>query len=228
MAELEKWEFGSRAWCEFASELGVELIRNAGLDLDRYAWGFSEEYLATPARLMDGRDIAGYHLLIKDGEVSGGPYIPEECLALPGFHVAIEWAMIAHSSYLPFNNVGHVPRGEAHMRLRRELKAVGIGDGKWVLEHTMPGADDTGRMCRACGSFAHASENCPVWPPGVGEALGSNPDAAVQKWRLKRSPELERFPESEWGVPLFHQMNREQKVRFLDLMGVTHCNLPRD
>lgn len=225
MAELEKWEFGSLAWCEFAADLGVNLIRNADLDLDRFAWGFSEEYLATPARLMDGRAVAGYHLMIKDGAVSGGPCIPEECLTLPGFHVAIEWAMIAHSSYLPFNHVGHKPRGEAHMRLRSELKAVGVGDGKWVLEHSMPNADNTGQMCRACGSFEHARENCPVWPPGIGEALGSNPDSAAHKWRLKRSPELEGFPESDWGVPLFHEMDREQKARFLKLMGQTSYNL---
>ena len=220
MVELQKWEFGSLAWCEFASELGVSLIRNANLNLDKTAWGFSEEYLATPDRLMDGREVAGYHLMIRDGVVSGGPLIPDACLALPGFHVAIEWAMIAHSSYLPFNGVGHVPRGEAHMRLRRELFAVGVGDGKWVLEHMMPGADDTGRMCPACGSFEHARVNCPVWPPGIGEALGSNPDAAARKWRLKRSPELEEFPESDWGVPLFHEMSDDQKVRFLQLMGV--------
>ena len=225
MAELEKWEFGSLAWCEFAAGLGVRLIEDAKLDLYQYAWGFSEEYLATPARLMDGRTVAGYHLMIKDGAVSGGPCIPEECLTLPGFHVAIEWAMIAHSSFLPFNNVGRVPRGEAHMQLRRELKAIGVGDGKWVLEHTMPGADDTGRMCPACGSFDHPRESCPVWPPGIGEALASNPDAAAHKWRLKRSPELEEFPESDWGVPLFHEMDREQKLRFLELMGQTFCDL---
>jgi hypothetical protein len=226
LTELAKWEFGSLAWCEFASDLGVTLIRSANLDLDRYTWGFSEEYLAIPDRLLDGREVAGYHLMITDGQVSGGPFIPPECLALPGFHVAIEWAMIAHSSYLPFNSVGHVPRGEAHMRLRRELKSVGVGDGKWVLESTMPHADDTGRMCRACGSLDHVRESCPVWPPGVGEALGSNPDAAAHRWRLKRSPELEEFPESEWGVPLFHEMDREQKTRFLALMGLTSHPLP--
>ena len=105
------------------------------------------------------------------------------------------------------------------MRLRRELKAVGVGDGKWVLECTMPNADDSGQMCRACGSFDHAREHCPIWPPGIGEALTSNPDSAEHKWRLKRSPELEGFPESEWGVPLFHEMNREQQEKFLTLLG---------
>ena len=219
MDELEKWEFGSLAWCDFASRLGVQLIQSANLDLENYAWGFSEEYLAIPERLLDGRELVGYHLMIEDGEVRGGPTIPEKCLALPGFHVAIEWAPIAHSSYLPFNNVGYKERGEAHMRLRRELHAVGIGDGKWVLEHTMRNNDEADQMCRACGSFEHARADCPVWPPGIGEALGSNPDMTAHKWRLKRSPELEGFPESEWGVPIFQDMDKEQKERFLRLLG---------
>jgi len=219
VGELERWEFGCLAWCEFASRLGVQLIRNADLDLNSYAWGFSEEYTDIPARLLDGRDVAGYHLMIKDGEVSGGPFIPKECLALPGFHVAVEWPIIAHSSYLPFNNIGHQERGEAHMRLRRELHAVGIGDGKWVLESTMRNDDDADQMCRACGSLTHARVDCPVWPPGIGEALGSNPDSAAHKWRLKRSPELEGFPESEWGVPIFSDMDREQQERFLGILG---------
>ncbi|MGI9235392.1 MAG: hypothetical protein ACR2RD_17300 [Woeseiaceae bacterium] len=217
MDELEKWEFGCLAWCEFAAALGNELIRKANLELERFSWGFSEEYLAIPERLLDGREVAGYHLMIRDGEVSGGPTIPEECLALPGFHVAIEWAPIAHSSYLPFNRVGHRERGAAHMRLRRELHAVGIGDGKWVLEHTMH--NDDYHRCPACGSLTHARADCPVWPPGIGEALGSNPDMTANKWRLKRSPELEGFPETEWGVPIFQDMNREQQLRFLGLLG---------
>ena len=77
MSEFEKWEFGCLRWCEFASGLGVDLITSANLDLDKYAWGFSEEYTHTPDRLMDGREVAGYHLMIKDGKVSGGPFIPK-------------------------------------------------------------------------------------------------------------------------------------------------------
>jgi hypothetical protein len=219
MDEFEKWEFGCLAWCQFASKLGVVLIRNSNLDLEQYSWGFSEEYLAVPERLMDGRELAGYHLMIKDGEVRGSPTIPMECLALPGFHVAVEWPLIAHSSYLPFNNVGHKERGEAHMRLRRELHASGVGDGKWILEHTLREYADNDKPCRACGSAEHARENCPVWPTGIGEALGSNPDSTAHKWRLKRSPELEGFPESDWGVPIFQEMNKEQRERFLGLLG---------
>lgn len=216
MSQTEKLEFGCLAWCEFASGLGVKLITQANLDLGRFNWGFSEEYKQTPARLMDGRDIAGYHLMVKDGQVSGGPYIPPQCLELPGFHVAVEWALIAHSSYLPFNTVGQQERGEAQIRLRRELAEVGIGDGRWALESSVRGGD--AQTCRACGSADHPRAECPVWPPGIGEALASNPDSKARKWRLKRSAELEGFPESAWGVPIFQDMDDEQKARFIRLM----------
>ncbi|MGI9219622.1 MAG: hypothetical protein ACR2QS_01140 [Woeseiaceae bacterium] len=221
MDELETWEFGSLPWCEFAASLGVRLLRNADLDLDGLAWGFSEEYSSIPARLLGDRQIAGYHLMIKDGAVSGGPSIPDECLALPGFHVAEAWPVIAHSSYLPFNTVGNQERGEAHIRLRRELHKVGIGDGKWVLAPHIRNDDGIYPRCRACGSDEHEREDCPVWPPGVGEALGNNPDAAAHRWRLKRSAELEGFPESEWGVPLLHELDQQQKERFLGLLDNT-------
>lgn len=223
MDELEKWEFGSQAWCEFAAELGVSLIGNANLDLGRYSWGFSEEYLAIPDRLLGGRESAGYHLMIHNGRLSGGPTLPRECLALPGFHVAIAWAPIAHSSYLPFNSVGHAERGAAHMRLQKALQAVGIGDGKWVLEHTMQ--HEEGR-CPACGSIEHVRPDCPVWPPGIGEALGSNPAMAAHQWRLKRSPELEGFPETAWGVPIFQDMTESQQRRFIALLGDPPNNRP--
>ena len=224
-SDSEKWEFGSHDWCNFAAGLGVKLLQASNLNLNSFAWGFSEEYLSIPDRLLGNRELAGYHLIINDGQVTGGTGIPETCLELTGFHVAIEWAMIAHSSYLPFNNVGHQERGMAHIRLRRELHAIGVGDGKWVLEHTIPNAEKTGEMCRACGSALHKRSECMVWPLGIGEALGANPDAAAHKWRLKRSAELEEFPESELGVPLFHEMSHQQKLRFLNLMGVTEHKL---
>ncbi len=217
--QIEKLEFGCLAWCEFASRLGIKLISNANLELKRFSWGFSEEYKQTPLRLMDGRDIAGYHLMIKDGEVSGGPFIPDECLALPGFHVAVEWALIAHSSYLPFNTSGQQERGEAHVRLRREIKAVGIGDGTWALESSVKRkSGEQAKACRACGSLDHERNDCPVWPRGIGEALASNPDSRDGKWRLKRSPELEGFPETKWGVPVFQDMDEEQKAQFIGLL----------
>jgi hypothetical protein len=51
---------------------------------------------------------------------------------------------------------------------------------------------------------------------GIGEALASNPD---NRWRLLRSRELEGFPESDWGVPVFSEMDDQQKARFKKLLG---------
>ena len=215
MSKFEKWEFGCLRWCEFASQLGVTLITNAKLDLSECSWGFSEEYTHIPTRLLGNRDIAGYHLMIVDGKVSGGPFIPEDCLRLPGFHVAVDWALIAHSSYLPFNTIGGQERGRAQVKLRRELKEIGIGDGKWSLESSLKGTGDPPR-CPACGSQKHDRKDCPVWPPGIGEALGNNPD---HRWRLKRSPELEDYPETNWGVPIFSDMTVKQQTAFKSLLG---------
>jgi len=214
---FEKWEFGCLTWCKFASNLGVKLISEANLDLSEYEWGFSEEYKETPERLMDGREIAGYHLMIHDGKVSGGPFIPDECLALPGFHVAVEWALIAHSSYLPFNRIGQQERGSAQLKLRQDLKAAGIGDGTYSLASSLKKEGEPKvESCSACGSFDHARPDCPVWPGQVGESLGANPD---HRWRLKRSPELEGLPESEWAVPIFSDMDEVQKAYFIKLLG---------
>ena len=73
MLNTEKWEFGSIEWCDFASRLGMRLLKRAGLDLQKLTWGFSEEYLAIPKRLLKGRAQAGYYLLIRDGEITGFP-----------------------------------------------------------------------------------------------------------------------------------------------------------
>ena len=123
---VARWEFGSVEWVEYAAELGVSLLERAGLDLNSFAWAFSEEYTHIPERLLAGRDKAGYHLMIRNGRVSGGSSIPEECLTMSGFHVAIDWALIAHSSYFPFNVEGRQERVADHAALRADLEANGV------------------------------------------------------------------------------------------------------
>jgi hypothetical protein len=210
-------EFGTLEWCLAASRLGVALIERAGLDLGRYEWGFSEEYTNLPERLRGGREKPGYHLMIHNGKVSGGASIPEECLALPGFHVVVEWALIAHASYLPFNIQGREDRVAAQSRLAADLLAAGKGprrDPGTTLARTAPRHKVA--RCPACGSRDHDREDCRVWPPGVGESLAANPNNT--RW-LIRSPELEGLPETEWGVPIFTDMTDDQKARFLHLLG---------
>lgn len=210
-----KWEFGSHEWCQSAAKLGVRLIEEASLDLSKYEWGFSEEYTHTPERLLARHDKAGYHFMIHNGKVSGGASLPDECLALPGFHVSVDWALIAHSSYFPFNREGWQERQAAHTVLRAELQAAGIIPNWHQLHETA--TEKREPRCTACGSPDHERQNCPVWPPGIGEILSANTSRET-KW-LRRSPELEDLPETKWGVPIFTKMTNEQRVRFIKLLG---------
>ena len=215
IVENRRLEFGTMEWCRNAAALGVRLVEESDLDLRRYNWGFSEEYTYIPERLLAGREKAGYHFMIRNGEVTGGASLPDECLSLPGFHVAVPWAMIAHSSYYPFNRDGWRERAAAHAKLRADLKASGV-DPKW--HELFRQSDERGEpRCTVCGASSHYRQDCPVWPPGIGEVLSANTGKEA-KW-LRRSPELEGLPESEWGVPIFTEMTGKQKAAFLGLIG---------
>jgi len=215
----QRWEFGSIEWVQYAAGLGVALFEQSGLDLSKFEWGFSEEYTHFPERLLAGRDTAGYHLMIHNGKVSGGTSLPDGCLALPGFHAAVDWALIAHSSYFPFNVEGRRQRASDHAALRADLEAAGVpfvwnvpGFGEVAEEPS----SKSRTQCPICRSANHERQNCLVWPPRIGEALAVNKDKTK---RLRRSPELEGLPETEWGVPVYSQMTDEQKARFIALLG---------
>ena len=214
--QVEQWEFGCLEWVQYASTLGVKLFEEAELDLSKYEWGFSEEYTNIPERLLDGREKAGYHLMIHNGKVSGGTSLPDECLALPGFHVSVEWATIAHSSYFPFNIEGRIPRAADQAALREDLQAAVPGRSLRRVPGNPKIAKEGEPHCPACQSPEHVRADCPVWPPGIGEVLAENKDKSR---RLKRSPELEGLPETEWGVPIFTQMTDKQKAQFINLLG---------
>ena len=123
----EKWEFGSLEWSQYASETGVRLLKEANLDLSKFNWGFSEEYTHAPERLLGGREKAGFQFMITDGKISGSEVITEECLALPGFHVSVPWAMIAHASAVLYDLQGQGERGKDAAALEAELEAAGYG-----------------------------------------------------------------------------------------------------
>jgi hypothetical protein len=59
-----------------------------------------QEYTECPQRLLQGRSAAVYWFMIDNGVVSGGAggSIPSACSALPGFHIAAQWAEIVHPS----------------------------------------------------------------------------------------------------------------------------------
>ncbi|KKN55202.1 hypothetical protein LCGC14_0584720 [marine sediment metagenome] len=198
MNDFEKWEFGSLEWCKFAAETGVKLLNQANLDLEKYDWGFSEEYTKIPKRLLAGREKTGFHFMIHNGKVSGGASIPIECLELPGFHARIEWALIAHASSFIYDLKGQNKRFKEEEILNNDLAMEGKG--------------------RKTNSFIGK----PVWPPGIGEALmGVDGEGLhnITARRLKHSPEVRDFPHTEYGVPILTEMTEEQKTRFYKLLG---------
>ena len=198
MNDLEKWEYASLEYCKFAAKTAVDLINQAKLDLNKYEWGFSEEYTHLPERLLAGRDKAGYYFMIHNGEVSGGASIPKKCLELPGFHVVIEWALIAHASSFIYDLKGQRKRFNDEQILNDDLTMVGKG--------------------RKTNPFIGKQ----IWPPGIGEALmGVDGEGLhnITARRLKHSPELIDFPHTEFGVPIHSKMTEEQKTRFYKLLG---------
>ncbi len=197
MNELEKWEFGSFEWCQFAAKTGVELIKQAKLDISEYEWGFSEEYTHLPNRLLAGRDRVGWHFMIHGGKVSGGASLSSKCIELPGFHVAIEWALITHASSYIYDLKGQEKRMNDEKILFKELEAVGIRKNVNIFKSK------------------------PIFPPAIGEALmgvGGEGLHNITARRLKHSPELKDFPHTEYGVPILAKMTDKQKTRFYRLL----------
>jgi hypothetical protein len=198
MNDIEKWEFGSLEWSKFAGETGVKLINQANLDLDKFEWGFSEEYTHIPRRLLAGREKAGYHFMIHNGKVSGGASLPDECLKLPGFHVIVEWALIAHASSFIYDRKGQRKRMKDEEILNNDLAMEGKGSKKNIFRSK------------------------PIWPPEIIEALlGIDGEDLhnITARRLKHSPELKNFPHTEYGVPILTKMTDEEKTRFYKLLG---------
>ncbi len=199
MNELEKWEFGSLEWCQFAAKTGVELIKQAKLDISEYEWGFSEEYTHLPNRLLAGRDRVGWHFMIQNGKVSGGATLPSECIKLPGFHVAIEWALIAHASSFIYDLEGQERRGIDEKKLYKDLEIAGIRNNTNMFK----------------------SE--PIFPSRIGKSLmGIDGEGLhnITARRIKLSPELTDFPHTDFGVPIFSEMTDEEKTRFSKLLSV--------
>ena len=114
------YEFAEEEWCLACAARGVAMLEEAiakgRLDVTKEEnnWAFSEEYTETPERLMQGRDMAVYWFYLKDGVARGGAggSIPEECLALPGFHIAAPWGEIVHPSGFVYDYQGQQERSK--------------------------------------------------------------------------------------------------------------------
>ena len=204
MAELKPvGEFGSKAWCEACGKYGVQLLQEADLPAD-LQWGFSETYTHPPARLLTGgRELAAYFIMVKDGEVTAGDGAPEECRALPGFHVRLQWAAICNQSRAKYGRAGQRQRSAEEKVLYAAIEEyvgrpnpLGLGGG--------PKA---------------------VWPPEIGAALGKGAEEGgglhnIAASLQSPSPEFADLPTTELGVPVFAAMTEAQKKSFLALCAV--------
>ena len=196
-------EFGSRAWCEACARYGVQILEEANLPAD-LQWGFTEIYTHPPARLLEGdRELSAYHIMVKDGRVSGGDGAPDECTALPGFHVKIQWASICNQSASKYGREGQRQRSAEQQVMFEEIeKHVGRSNPLGL------------------GGGAPA-----VWPPEIAAALrkGSEQGGGLHNIAAslqQRSPEFADLPTTDLGVPIFQAMNDEQKADFLKLLAL--------
>ena len=203
VADLEPvGEFGSKAWCEACAKYGIQLLEEGNLPADT-AWGFSEIYTHPPARLLEGgREMSSYYLMVKDGRVSGGDGAPEECRALPGFHVAINWAAICNQSGSLYGREGQRQRSAEEKVMYQEIE------------------DYVGRP----NPLNMAPRGKAVWPQAVGAALGAGSEQGgglhnIAATLQSPSPEFADLPTTELGVPAFSAMTDEQKRFFLKLCG---------
>ncbi|MGI9232492.1 MAG: hypothetical protein ACR2RD_02580 [Woeseiaceae bacterium] len=194
-------EFGSRAWCEACAAYGVKILEASDLPAD-LSWGFSEIYTCPPARLVsDDWPQSGYYFMVNDGVISGGADIPDECLAIPGFHAKFRWAYICNQSASKYGSAGQKQRGAEEGELHRDMAGF------------LGYEPDLGGMPN------------PVWPKpiiaalsvGVEEGAGLHNIAASLQ---SPSPEFADLPTTDLGVPQFSRMDDAQKAYFIELCSV--------
>ena len=196
-------EFGSLEWGLACVEGGIKLLEAGDLE-PGLEWGFSEIYTYPPDRLLEGgRTQAGYFMMVKEGKISGGDGVIDECLALPGFHVRIPWAAICNQSGSMYGRAGQ-QRRSADERVMYEAIAKYVG---------RPNPLGLGGGPKA------------VWPQSIGAALGKGSEEGGGLHNIAAqlqipSPEFADLPTTELGVPQFENMTEEQKEYFLDLLHV--------
>ena len=196
-------EFGSLAWCEACAKYGVQLLEDGDLPADT-AWGFSEIYTHPPARLVsDAREISAYYIMVKDGVVSGGDGAPDECRALPGFHVELQWAAICNQSRSKYGREGGRQRAADEKVMYAAIEAYVGRPNPLNLAPRAPA----------------------VWPPAVSAALSKGAEQGgglhnIAASLQMQSPEFAALPTTAMGVPNFDAMTAEQKATFLQLLAV--------
>ena len=194
-------EFGSQAWCEACADFGVKILESADLP-DDLSWGFSETYTHAPERLISAeRPIAGYFFMVHNGVISGGDGVPEECLAIPGFHAKLRWAYLCNQSRSLYGSAGQKQRGADEAQLVAEMESY-LG-----YKPDMGGVP------------------APVWPKPIVVALSYGVETGGGLHNIAASlqapsPEFAELPTTELGVPDFSAMSDAQKQDLISLCGL--------
>lgn len=205
-------EFGSKAWGEACAAASITILEAADLPED-VAWAFTEEYTHAPARLMeDGRTKAGYFIMVKDGEVTAGDGVPEECLELAGFHVRMPWAAICNQSGATYGREGQAQRSVDQAALAA------------AIEEYVGRPNPYGLSLDDGGNPSHLLKPG-FWPDEVGTALREGSEEGnglhnIAATLQMPSPEYQGLPVTALRVPIFADMTDRQKRDFVSLCGI--------
>jgi hypothetical protein len=196
-------EFGSKEWGEACAAAAVKILKAADLP-DGFEWAFTECYTHPPERLMQGgREKAGYYIMVKDGEITGGDGEPEEALAIPGFHIRARWAAICNQSGAFYGAEGGRKRREGEAAMREAIE-------KYVGRENPYGEDWPSPM--------HWPDTVSIpLMAGSEEGNGLHNIAATMQ---TQSPEFVDFPVTEMRVPDFEAMTESQKQDFIKLLAI--------
>jgi hypothetical protein len=215
-------EFGSAEFCERCAAKGVELLEFAvaANAIETLTFGFSEEYCEVPARVLGGRKRAVYWFFLdRRGRTpvirgGAGDDIPSACLALPGFHIAAQWGLIAHPSGMIYGREGQAQRSRDAKRLDDALDAAG---------YPPPAAFVDIARSKPNGAPRPSDIQITSFPADIGAALRDSADGPglhnAGALIMKASPETARLPMTALGVPILEQMSRAQRDAFLQLLN---------
>ncbi len=90
-----------------------------------------------------GREKAGYYIMVKDGEITGGDGEPEEALALRAFHITARWAAICNQSGAFYGKEGGAKRRKVSRRCAKRSKNTSADR---IPKERVPGRRSAGRI----------------------------------------------------------------------------------
>ncbi len=196
-------EFGSKEWGEACAAAAVKILKAADLPSD-FEWAFTERYTLPPDRLMkDGRTQSGYYIMVRNGEITGGDGEPEEALAISGFHIRARWAALCNQSGAFYGADGKLKRDQDELVMRESIEIY-------------LGREDPYGEVQPSERYFPETVRGPLMA-GAEEGNGLHNIAASMQIS---SPEFAGFPVTEMLVPIFNDMNEEQKRSFIKLLGI--------